>query len=59
VPVAVKTPPLPTQLACLSPSRRFRDPKVQHFTDFMIKECREALTRLHDTLEAHQREAEA
>ncbi|MGY9045510.1 hypothetical protein P775_02600 [Puniceibacterium antarcticum] len=43
VPVAVATPPYPTQLACLSPSRRFRDPKVQLFSGFMIAHCRERL----------------
>ena len=45
--VAEETPPLPTQLAALSPSRRLRDPKVQLFTDYMTRECRDALARLH------------
>ncbi|MDZ4093587.1 MAG: LysR family transcriptional regulator [Paracoccaceae bacterium] len=40
VPVATATPPLPTQLACLSQHRRLRDPKIQLFTDFMIARCR-------------------
>ncbi len=43
IPVATTTPPYPTQLACLSPSRRFRDPKVQLFSGFMIAHCRERL----------------
>ncbi len=43
IPVATDTPPYPTQLACLSPSRRHRDPKVQVFSDFMIAHCRTAL----------------
>ncbi len=43
IPVATATPPYPTQLACLSPSRRFRDPKVQLFSGFMIAHCRERL----------------
>ncbi|SNR49057.1 LysR family transcriptional regulator [Puniceibacterium sediminis] len=43
VPVATATPPYPTQLACLSPSRRFRDPKVQLFAGFMIAHCRDKL----------------
>ncbi|MDJ0823682.1 MAG: LysR family transcriptional regulator [Paracoccaceae bacterium] len=43
IPVATATPPYPTQLACLSPSRRHRDPKVQVFSDFMVAHCREAL----------------
>ncbi|MFZ5964320.1 LysR substrate-binding domain-containing protein [Thalassococcus sp. BH17M4-6] len=41
VPVAEATPPYATQLACLSPSRRFRDPKVRLFSDYMIARCRE------------------
>ncbi|MCT4578978.1 LysR family transcriptional regulator [Donghicola sp.] len=43
IPVAERTPPMATQLACLSPSRRFRDPKVQLFRDFMVARCKEAL----------------
>ena len=43
VTVAEATPPYPAQLACLSPSRRHRDPKVRVFTDFMIDVCRTAL----------------
>ncbi|MFD1509227.1 LysR family transcriptional regulator [Lacimonas salitolerans] len=46
VPVATDTPPLPTQLACLSPSRRYRDPKVQVFADFMIDHCKTMLREL-------------
>lgn len=44
VEVAAATPPLPAQLACLTPSRKLRDPKVQLFTEFMVAKCREALT---------------
>lgn len=47
VPVAIQTPPLPTQLACLSPSRKYRDPKVQIFTEFMAQRCKETLAPLH------------
>ena len=36
VPVATATPPLATQLSCLSQHRRFRDPKIRLFVDFMI-----------------------
>lgn len=43
VPVATDTPPMPTQLACLSPSRRYRDPKVQAFSDFMAEHCKTML----------------
>ncbi len=46
VPVATETPPIPTQLACLSPSRRYRDPKVQVFTEFMVDHCKRALREL-------------
>lgn len=51
VPVAVATPPLPTQLASLAPSRKFRDPKVRLFADFIATRCKEALTPLHSGYE--------
>ena len=40
VPVAVATPPLPTQLSVLTPHRRLKDPKVRLFTDFVIPRVR-------------------
>lgn len=40
VPVATATPPLPTQLSCLSQHRRLRDPKIRLFTDFIIARCK-------------------
>ncbi len=40
VPVAVATPPLPTQLSCLFQHRRFRDPKLRLFLDFIIPRCK-------------------
>jgi len=40
VPVATRTPPLPTVLACLTPHRRLKDPKVALFGDFMVARCR-------------------
>ncbi|MFA5539851.1 MAG: LysR family transcriptional regulator [Gemmobacter sp.] len=43
VEVAAATPPLPTQLACLYPHRRFRDPKIRLFTDFMAARCKAEL----------------
>lgn len=43
VEVAAATPPVPAGLACLTPSRKLRDPKVQLFTEFMVTKCREAL----------------
>lgn len=36
VPVATDTPPMPTQLSCLSQHRRLRDPKIRLFVDFII-----------------------
>ncbi|WP_102226283.1 LysR family transcriptional regulator [Acidimangrovimonas sediminis] len=43
VPVAVATPPLPVQLSCLTPHRRFRDPKIRLFVDFMVARCKAAV----------------
>lgn len=40
VPVATATPPLPTQLSCLTQHRRLRDPKIRLFTDFIISRMR-------------------
>jgi len=40
VPVATATPPLPTQLSCLTQNRRFRDPKIRLFLDFIIARCK-------------------
>jgi DNA-binding transcriptional LysR family regulator len=45
VAVAAATPPLPTQLVALTPSRRLRDPKIKVFLDFMLPRMREALAR--------------
>jgi DNA-binding transcriptional LysR family regulator len=40
VPVAMATPPLPTQLSALSQHRRLKDPKVRLFTDFITARIR-------------------
>lgn len=40
VPVAIGTPPMPTQLSCLSQHRRLRDPKIRLFVDFIVARCR-------------------
>ena len=40
VPVATATPPLPTQLSCLTQHRRLRDPKIRLFTDFIVNRVR-------------------
>jgi DNA-binding transcriptional LysR family regulator len=48
VPVAVATPPMPTQLSSLSQHRRLKDPKVKLFTDFMAAHVRDAVRRATD-----------
>ena len=45
VPVAVATPPLPTQLSSLSQHRRLKDPKVRLFTEYMAGRIREEMRR--------------
>lgn len=37
VPVALETPPIPIQMACLFTHRKHQDPKSRLFMDFMIK----------------------
>ncbi len=51
VPVAEATPPVPTQLACLSQHRRLKDPKVRLFTDFMATHVKEEMRRAMKGLE--------
>jgi len=45
VTVASATPPIPVQLACLSPHRNLKDAKSQLFTDFMIANIKNELAR--------------
>lgn len=45
VPVAVATPPLPTQLSLLSQQRSAKDSKVRLFTDFMVARIKDAIKR--------------
>lgn len=45
VPVAEATPPVPVQLAALTPHRRLRDPKTRLFTEFMVARCKAELAR--------------
>ena len=45
VPVAVATPPLPTQLSSLSQHRRLKDPKIRLFTDYMAHRIKDELRR--------------
>ena len=56
VPVAPQTPPLPTQLASLTPSRKLRDPKVQLFSDFITAHCKEALAAVPQDFPASRSE---
>lgn len=51
VPVAEATPPLPVQLAALTPHRRLRDPKTRLFSDFMITHCKAELARAVEGLD--------
>ena len=46
VPVATKTPPTTVQLACLYPHKRYQDPKIRRFIDFMNDHCRRRLKEL-------------
>lgn len=43
IPVATETPPTPAGLSCLYPHKRYQDPKINLFIDFMITRCREKL----------------
>ncbi|MCA1244088.1 LysR family transcriptional regulator [Stappia stellulata] len=46
VPVCTATPPPPVQLACLYPHKRFQDPKIRLFIDFVTAGCQRALDAL-------------
>lgn len=43
VPVSMQTPPTPATLSCIYPHKRFQDPKIDLFIDFMIHRCRDKL----------------
>lgn len=43
VPVARETPPTSAQLTCIYPHKRFLDPKIQLFIDFMVGRCKSQL----------------
>jgi len=45
VPVAVDSPPLPTQLVCLYPPHKLKDTKVQLFVDFVTRRCKAEMMR--------------
>ncbi|WP_306028601.1 LysR family transcriptional regulator [Stappia sp. MMSF_3263] len=40
------TPPPPVQLACLYPHKRYQDPKIRLFIDFVTTRCKAAVDRL-------------
>lgn len=46
VEVCKATPPPPVQLACLYPHKRFQDPKIRLFIDFVTAGCQRALDAL-------------
>jgi DNA-binding transcriptional LysR family regulator len=46
VPVAIESPPTPVQFACLYPHKRYQDPKIRRFIDFMTDHCRRKLEDL-------------
>lgn len=46
VPVATRTPPTPTPFACLYRHKRYQDPKVRLFIDFIVACCRKELEAL-------------
>jgi DNA-binding transcriptional LysR family regulator len=45
VEVCRETPPLAVRLACLYPHKRYEDPKIRIFADFVAERCRAALAR--------------
>ena len=51
VPVLPDTPPVEANFACLYPHKRFQDPKVRLFIDFMSKHCRIRINELMAPLE--------
>lgn len=46
VPVLESTPPPVSSFACLYPHRRFQDPKVRLFVDYMIDHCRASVKEM-------------
>ncbi|MEH7828021.1 LysR family transcriptional regulator [Gemmobacter denitrificans] len=53
VPVAQATPPLATQLSCLSQHRRLRDPKIRLFVDFIVLRIKSELSARLEGLALH------
>jgi DNA-binding transcriptional LysR family regulator len=54
VPVAIATPPTAVQLACLYPHKRYQDPKIRRFIDFMNDHCRRKLKELANSLSSRR-----
>jgi DNA-binding transcriptional LysR family regulator len=52
IPVATSCPPLPTQLSCLFPDRRLKDPKISLFTEYMASQIKDAIRRATQDLPA-------
>ncbi|SEO41480.1 DNA-binding transcriptional regulator, LysR family [Salinihabitans flavidus] len=46
VEVLPDTPPVPVSFACLYPHRKFQDPKIRLFVDFMVDACRKRIEQL-------------
>lgn len=53
VPVATATPPLPTQLSCLTQHRRYSDPKIRLFTDYIVARCKADMAREMAGMQVH------
>ncbi|MEX0346220.1 MAG: LysR family transcriptional regulator [Rhizobiaceae bacterium] len=46
VPILSDFPPVPAQLACLYPHKKFQDPKVRLFIDFMAARCQKHINEI-------------
>ncbi len=46
IPLLADFPPVPAQLACLYPHKKFQDPKVRLFIDFIATRCRRHIERI-------------
>lgn len=46
VPLLADFPPVPAQLACLYPHKKFQDPKVRLFIDFMAVRCQKHIEEI-------------
>lgn len=43
--ICKETPPTPVQLSCLYPHRRYQDPKIRLFIDYMSEKCSDELKK--------------